>query len=193
MKIKLLLSSIIFMNFIGCGDTSTVGQTLDSTTENMTDKNEKKEDENKEEDENSEIVISQHNQGKSCLSCHSAPAKGANGKAFLSGGTVYTTLNGTDSKNYADGFTIRLLLDGGSQPIYRVKSRRGTGNFYSKDSALSSSYKFTAQVIMNNTDKNVVNSSKKNSHNTEKYLSCNNCHTATGKNGAPGRVINFFK
>ncbi|MDQ7042759.1 MAG: hypothetical protein Q9M34_04440, partial [Sulfurimonas sp.] len=56
-------------------------------------------------DENSDSTV-YHNQGINCLSCHKAPAAGAEGYSFLSGGTIYTELNATTAAQYATGYTI---------------------------------------------------------------------------------------
>ncbi|MDQ7067939.1 MAG: hypothetical protein Q9M40_08180 [Sulfurimonas sp.] len=125
-----------------------------------------------------------HNQGTSCLSCHKAPATGAEGYSFLSGGTIYTELNATTAAQYATGYTIRALLDTNLSINYI--SGRGYGNSRSQDTALSNDYNFTAQVV--NSSGVVVNSSATNSHSTASNLDCNVCHTAAGANGAPGRI-----
>ena len=172
MKRNLFLSLTTTIILVGCGNSSTVGETQndDTTTDTTITKT---------------VSINKHNQGVACLNCHKAPAENADGKSFLSGGTVYTTLDGTTSDTYADGYSIRALLDNDVAINYTKK--RGTGNSYSKDSALSSDYNFTAQVL--NSSNVVVKSSKKNSHNTTKNLNCNGCHTSTGKNGTLGRVV----
>ncbi|MEA3228507.1 MAG: hypothetical protein U9P38_05465, partial [Campylobacterota bacterium] len=131
----------------------------------------------------------QHNQGLACLTCHKAPANGADGEDFLSGGTVYTELSGNSSDKYAGGYKIRVLLDTELAIDYEYDSEGGTANSYSENSALSSSYDFTAQVI--DSDGEVVNYSATNSHATQTHLNCNSCHSVSGENGAQGRVVNF--
>jgi len=179
MKTTLLLSLLGIMLFTGCDDTTTVGSSLSSSTISTEDEND---DDN--EEESTPITIYSHNQGASCLSCHAAPANAADGKDFLSGGTVYTKLDGSSSDTYANNYTIRVVLDTGL--AINFKDGRGTGNSNSENSALSSNYTFTAQVLDPNGD--VVSYSATNSHTTSSNLNCNSCHTASGDNNAPGRI-----
>jgi hypothetical protein len=179
MKTKLLLGLIGIMFLSGCGsDSTTVGSSITSQTTD---------DDNEENDDDDSITsysVISHNQGSACLACHAAPADGADGKDYLSGGTVYTQIDGSSSDTYANGYIIRALLDTGLTIDYN--DGRGTGNSYSDNSALSSDYSFTAQVLDSNG--NIVNQSATNSHTTSSNLNCNSCHTVSGDNGAPGRI-----
>jgi len=116
-----------------------------------------------------------HYQGQSCAQCHSS---GEN--HFISGATVFTNLNATnsDKNSYAVGYKIQL----GDSEVYN--GGRGNGNSFLITNRLS---KFTAKVIDSNG--NIVNSSIANSHDSSR-LDCNRCHTSTGINGAPGRILN---
>ena len=135
-------------------------------------------DSESEEDENSGL----HSQGISCASCHSAGSE----EPFTSGATVFTTLDAanSDESKYATGYTLRLLLaNTGTTVNYRAG--RGSGNSYTSASA-GTINSYTAQVL--NSSGRVVNSSATDSHDLTR-LDCNRCHTATGKNGAPGRIM----
>jgi predicted CxxxxCH...CXXCH cytochrome family protein len=125
-------------------------------------------------------VISSHHQGQACLDCHGSSGE----ESFLSGGTVYTTLNATTSSQYANGYTIRLALENGQNVNYG--RGRGTGNANSDDPRMLS-YKFTAQVL--DSSSNVVTSSATDSHDYTR-VDCNRCHTSTGSGNpkAPGRI-----
>ena len=107
-----------------------------------------------------------HNEGKNCLSCH----------PFASAGTVFGSLHAGNNTPGAAGYRIKLSTG----TVYG--SARGTGN--SRSSSFPSG-KFTAQVIDPNG--NVVNSSANMSHDGSRRA-CNSCHTASGNNGAPGRI-----
>lgn len=107
-----------------------------------------------------------HNEGRDCLSCHS----------FASAGTVFTSLNAANNTPGAAGYRIKLSTG----VVYGLA--RGTGN--SRASSFPSG-NFTAQVIDPNG--NVVNSSADMSHNASRRA-CNSCHSASGNNGAPGRI-----
>jgi len=109
-----------------------------------------------------------HNEGRNCLSCHS----------FASAGTVFTSLNAGNNTPGAAGYRIKLSTG----VVYG--SARGTGN--SRTSSFPSG-KFTAQVMDPNG--NIVNSSADMSHDASRRA-CNSCHSATGNNGAPGRITN---
>ena len=107
-----------------------------------------------------------HNEGRDCLGCHS----------FASAGTVFNSLNAANNTPGAAGYRIKLSTG----TVYGTA--RGTGN--SRTSSFPSG-NFTAQVMDPNG--NVVNSSADLSHNGSRRA-CNSCHTASGNNGAPGRI-----
>jgi len=109
-----------------------------------------------------------HNQGKACSQCHS-----------FSGATVFTSLTASNSTLGALGHKIQL---GGSH-VY--SGGRGDGNSHLQG---FNGDKFTANVI--DASGNIVNSSAENSHDASR-LDCNRCHTASGSNGAPGRITSF--
>jgi len=138
-------------------------------------KDDEKDDEKNNENDNNEESENEgssatgiHNQGIACLQCHS----------FASGATVFTRLNAPNKSAGAVGYKIQL---GGS---YVYNDGRGSGN---SNLVRYSGGKFTANVI--NAHGNIVNSSANMSHDASR-LDCNRCHTASGANGAPGRIIN---
>ena len=116
-----------------------------------------------------------HNQGRMCSECHSGGEH-----SFASGVTIFTELHAknTDSASYAKNYTIQL----GDSEVYT--QGRGEGNAHLFHNNLQ---KFTAKVIDSNG--NMVNSSAINSHDNTR-LDCNRCHTQSGSNGAPGRILN---
>ncbi len=119
----------------------------------------------------------QHNQGKNCLECHS----------FKSGATIFRAIDAKDydEKATAQDFHIQLKLDNGQ--VIKFEKGNGLGNFkYSGD--VSQINTFTPQVI--DANGKVVNQSTENSHDRGR-LACNRCHTQSGINGAPGRIVNF--
>jgi len=182
------------MFLVGCGGTTTPTDGVNSTNnaegsnsysndsnENDSGSSTSSSDGNSEGSESSESSegsessssgsTSIHNQGKACLSCHSS-----GGESFASGGTVYT-----NSSSVANGYTIRLVKSDGSLASYL--EGRGTGNSHLITFSGST---FTAKVI--DPTGNIVNSSGTNTHDSSR-LDCNRCHTATGTNGAPGRIL----
>jgi len=116
-----------------------------------------------------------HHQGRMCSECHSSGEH-----SFTSGVTIFTVLHAknTDSASYAKNYTIQL----GDSEVY--SQGRGEGNAHLFHNDLQ---KFTAKVIDSNG--NIVNSSATNSHDSTR-LDCNRCHTQSGSNGAPGRIVN---
>lgn len=157
-----------------------------------------------------------HYQGDNCLKCHAITgattarsftisrdddgeeneANEANENQFTSGATIFTKLNApTITKQegalpttsyLANGYTLKLVLEN-SDIVYNYSAAKGTGNINAVfDTATLNGY--TAQVI--DTKGNVVNSSATNSHDASR-LDCNSCHSSSGANGAPGRIVSF--
>ena len=107
---------------------------------------------------------------------------------FTSGATIFSKLNASnsDSAKYANNYSLRLVLEN-TGAIINYSIGRGTGNVNTTfNTGTVNSY--TAQVI--NTQGSVVNSSATNSHDISR-LDCNSCHTSSGTNDAPGRIVSF--
>ncbi|MCJ7764815.1 MAG: hypothetical protein MUP09_02620 [Thiovulaceae bacterium] len=168
MKTKIALTLLALFFIIGCTPGSTDSSGNDNESSQASD----------EGSSPASSVISSHHQGEACLRCHGAGGE----ESFESGGTVYTALDATTSAQYADGYTIRLVLENGQNVNY--SSGRGTGNAHSEDSRMLS-YRFTAQVV--DGSGNVVTSSATDSHDSAR-VDCNRCHTAAGTSSAPGRI-----
>lgn len=132
----------------------------------------------------SDSTNSLHNQGKSCLSCHGSSTNAD--YTFTSGGTVFTTLHAVDDNisAYATGYLIQLVMQTSGE-VVTYMPRLGCANSHTLTSIDTS---FTAQVV--DANGTVVNSSYVNSHGIGK-VDCNGCHTAAGKSGAPGRIVNY--
>ena len=140
--------------------------------------------------------FSSHYQGESCLSCHGANGNlssggeaGETGEAgenqFTSGATIFTKLNGTASEA-ASAYTLRLVLENvGTTVAYN--QARGSGNV-NASFATGTLNGYTAEVL--NASGTVVNKSLQNTHDVTR-LDCNRCHTTSGANGAPGRIVSF--
>ena len=182
MKKELLLGLFMTFMFVGCVD-NTDGIELIGNPQSYS---EEEPEENK-NDKKEETTISSHHQGDSCLPCHTSPAYEADGKDFLSGGTIYTALDATSASQLASSYTIRVVLKNTQSLDYKTKDDGGDANSYSGDSRLLS-YDYTAQVV--NSSGTIVNSSKRYSHNYTQ-LNCNSCHTQMGNNGAPGRIVSY--
>jgi cytochrome c5 len=155
-------------------------------------------------------TLSSHNQGLTCLTCHSSGSYAAplysdaleddenelddeyeyeddNDEVFDSGATIFTTLNAADGdlSKAANGYSLRLVLEN-SAGVAEYRIGNGTGNVNGTFNAGITNY--TVEVLDSNG--NVVNTSVTNSHNTSRF-DCNSCHTAAGNNGAPGRIVSY--
>lgn len=128
-----------------------------------------------------------HNQGVSCITCHGDGKRESDEELIRVGGTIFTTL---DASNYTAGalnHNIRLLYSDNTTKTFKIEDDNELiGNFYSGTLPTKD---FTAQVL--DSKGAVVNSSSTNSHKASGFSDCNSCHTASGKNSAPGRVVNF--
>jgi len=109
-----------------------------------------------------------HYQGQNCLNCHN----------FASAGTVFSTLDANDNTVGATGYRIKLSTGN----VFNAAI--GKGNSYALSFPTSN---YTAEVM--DANGNIVNSSAALSHDSSRRA-CNSCHTATGNNGAPGRILN---
>lgn len=125
-----------------------------------------------------------HYQGMDCISCH-----GENGsseeareeKLLQSAGTLFTEQNASDLTlgAYLADFSVRLYKSG--EEINYVQGE-GDGNFYTKTIIEGSG--FIAQV-RDSDDVEIIASGATHGEDT---MRCNQCHTANGLNGAPGRI-----
>ena len=171
MKTKIALSLLSLLFITGCTPGST-----DNTANNDNESSQTSTDGSS----TTSRSVSYHNQGRACLDCHGPGDE----ESFVSGATVYTALDATTADQYANGYTLRLVLDNGQNLNYG--RARGTGNTYSDDTRILS-YRFTAQVV--DSSGNVVNASATDSHDGSR-VDCNTCHTSTGSGNpkAPGRI-----
>ncbi|RMD46898.1 MAG: hypothetical protein D6834_01730 [Aquificota bacterium] len=145
----------------------------------------------------SNISTGFHNQGKPCLSCHGYQYRAQDVEEFEDvygedegdtikfniGGTIFKLINAKDNdwKNAAEYHYVVLKTDTKS---YKTNIGRGSGNFWLNASINS---EFIVEVY--NKDGKLVNYTFYRHKPT--YTNCNSCHTVYGKNGAPGRIINY--
>ena len=125
-----------------------------------------------------------HHQGMSCLTCHASDVSAslAGGNTLASGASIYTSLhteNGTT--DITSGHSIRLNISNGSSLTFNQGN--GTGNV---NLITAPSMSFTATVL--DASGNDIHTS--GTHESTR-LNCNSCHSKTGQNGAPGRIVNF--
>ena len=146
-----------------------------------------------EENENNEHTLGIHYQGVSCAQCHDASKIGQNYNgealehAFKIGGTIFNDLQAPDkdTNKAAAYYWVKLSLENGN--VFKSMVGRGTGNFWS-NASIPDGVKFKVEVLDRNG--NVVNSTNGHTHDNTR-LDCNSCHTSSGTNGAPGRIVNY--
>jgi hypothetical protein len=111
--------------------------------------------------------------GEACITCHSA----SGGPRFAVAGTVYPTGHEPDDCNGAgDTGAVVVITDADGQ-AHELSVNRA-GNFtLSGTLALP----FTAKVVVGSTERSMSSS--------QSTGDCNACHTQSGTNGAPGRVV----
>ena len=127
-----------------------------------------------------------HYQGESCARCHSASSDEGE-DSFSSGATIFKSIDASngDVSNSSENYSLRLVLENGAG-IENYRLGNGTGNVNASFNAGIA--KYTAEVL--DSAGNLVNSSVQDSHDASRF-DCNSCHTASGLNGAPGRIVSF--
>lgn len=120
----------------------------------------------------------QHDQmhpGKACVTCHTDQG----GPSFTVAGTLFPTVREPDECHGTDGDATGakiIIIDTSKTP--RILSVNAAGNFKSL-AALTGAYR--AIVVRGNSIREMKS--------TQTDGDCNNCHTETGSNGAPGRIM----
>jgi hypothetical protein len=119
--------------------------------------------------------------GGDCIGCHSANQ----GPAFTFAGTVFPALHDVDDCNGVDGTKTRITVVATDRKGRSVTMQpNAQGNFY-LDTAAAQATGITAPYRIS-----VIDGAKtRKMTQTITGGDCNSCHTTTGANGAPGRVI----
>jgi hypothetical protein len=118
------------------------------------------------------------NPGKACVSCHRIDnaRRGRERAPAGVGGTVYPTLHEPDLCFGVNGNATVVITDARNQ-VYTLPVN-STGNFYLYGAP---AYPIRAKVIANGRTR-AMNSAQMTGD-------CNSCHTVSGLNGAPGRIM----
>jgi hypothetical protein len=106
--------------------------------------------------------------GDTCPSCHSN---------FQIAGTVYPTADEPTDCDGVTGSTLSVVITDAKGNVQTL-AVNATGNFYSTESV---AMPFHAKVISKTTERDMVDA--------QSIGDCNYCHTPTGFNGAPGRIM----
>ncbi len=111
--------------------------------------------------------------GGACISCHAG--SGGEAPAYAIAGTVYPTAHEPTDCNGAGGTTV-VIVDAAGQTLNLTTN--AAGNFYS-NARLTLPYH--AKIVSNGKERAMVASQTSGD--------CNSCHTVSGANGAPGRLM----
>jgi hypothetical protein len=112
--------------------------------------------------------------GRSCIDCH---AKGE-GPTFIIAGTVFQDISEADDVYGVPGAVVQITDASGK---VRTLTTNASGNFFLKARGNTVAMPFTAKVIYKGNE-NAMAASQSTGN-------CAACHTAQGRNGAPGRII----
>jgi hypothetical protein len=114
--------------------------------------------------------------GGDCIGCHSS----GEGPRFTLAGTVMSANN--DDTNCTGVNQVTVRVTGADGHVIEMATNQ-VGNFYSEVRASTLVFPYTAEVTRNGVTTKML------TPRSAGETSCNSCHTPTGANGAPGRII----
>jgi cytochrome c553 len=112
--------------------------------------------------------------GRACISCHSAEGEGPR---FDVAGTLYASAHEPNDCNGAPLDTRVIITDATGREL--VIAPNGVGNFSARRTNLVMPY--TARLERGDRVREMVSA--------QSTGDCNGCHTESGKNKAPGRIM----
>lgn len=112
--------------------------------------------------------------GRNCIQCH----ENDHGPSFVVAGTVFSELNEPNDCNGRSDIEVEIVDAEGE--VWSLTTNTA-GNFYLSSFSADPVFPITAVVRRGNKE-NVMVTPQDNG-------SCGSCHTADGRNGAPGRVV----
>ena len=116
--------------------------------------------------------------GGACINCHSS----GEGPSFLLAGTVYPSAHEPDDCNGANGSTGAaqvIVTDANGMTI--SMNVNSVGNFYYQGRGASLAFPYQAKVVQNGLERVMVT--------PQTDGDCNSCHSESGDNMAPGRIM----
>ncbi len=113
--------------------------------------------------------------GVACIECHEARGEGPR---FAAAGTVYTEYDEPDDCNGV-GAAIVVITDA-TGTTYEATAN-AVGNFMVSGGADLFTFPITAKVVVDGVEHSMVSAVTTGD--------CNSCHTPSGDNGAPGRIV----
>jgi hypothetical protein len=111
--------------------------------------------------------------GRACVSCHAT----SGAQPLTIGGTVYATPNDPNDCNGVNVTGATVVITDANKNVVTLNVN-SVGNFLSSTSIATP---YTASVDYNGKTLSMVT--------PQTNGDCNSCHTPTGANGAPGRVM----
>jgi hypothetical protein len=114
------------------------------------------------------------NPGRACIACHTAD----DGPALTIAGTVYPTAHEPDLCDGANGSTGVLVTIVGADGQTLTLTPGASGNFTSKTRVM---LPYQAKVSYMGRDRTMAK--------LQTSGDCDGCHTQSGANGAPGRIV----
>lgn len=152
------LSAVALFTWACGGDTGSVGTDVCASGEQWTGGNQE-----------SPLM----NPGQDCITCHAS----GEGPSLVAAGTVYAALHEADDCYGQSGVTVELTGANGQK---LTTTTNASGNFYFNARGSSLVMPFTAKVIANGVERVMVT--------PQSSGNCASCHSATGDNGAAGRI-----
>lgn len=127
--------------------------------------------------------------GAACISCHRS--SGGEAPSFLIAGTVYPTAHEPDDCLGGTGMLgvggVTVVITDANKQVVSIPvrtgsaNRPGSGNFYLSTRVGTLTPPFSAKVTFMGRER-AMNTAQDSGD-------CNSCHTQTGANGAPGRIL----
>lgn len=115
------------------------------------------------------------NPGEDCIACHSTESEAPK---FVIAGTVMGASNDDDTCDGLAGVKVQIT-DANGQML--ELSTNSAGNFYAEEKNTNIALPYTVKIIGPSGKTNQMSAAQTTG-------ACNSCHTATGANGAPGRI-----
>lgn len=113
--------------------------------------------------------------GGACIACHATE----DGPTFTVAGTVYPTMTELSDCNGTNGMgSLHVVVTGSDGKMVSI-AVNDVGNFYTREPV---AFPFHAKVV-SGTGKELTMTDAQSTGD------CNGCHTSTGANGAPGRIL----
>jgi hypothetical protein len=112
--------------------------------------------------------------GEACIACHSS----GGGPRFTIAGTLYPTAHEPDDCNGANGSTGAQVVITDAKGIDYALNPNSVGNF---TSSAAISVPYHAKVVRGSNERVMVEA--------QTVGDCNTCHTTSGANAAPGRIM----